>query len=178
MDIKETKCEFEKDDEILETPSEQEKKIAHHYSPHLFENDLNEYELALQLISNFAENNNEIKGKMKDYLREQYNNSKNHNFIVILSGIVESFISNTRHTVGNRNGGQAFTTIESIVPYARHNIANRYGGQTAAICKSNIPNGSNAIVDSYGGQATTIKSTIIYGRHAIGDNQILYFYSV
>jgi len=65
----------------------------YHYSSHLFENDLNEYNLVLQFIMNLSENNEIIKGKMKDYLRIQYNNSKNNNFIVILGGIIESFIS-------------------------------------------------------------------------------------
>ena len=66
---------------------------TYHYSSHLFENKLDEYELVLQFIINLSENNEIIKGKMKDYLRIQYNNSKNNNFIVILGGIIESFIS-------------------------------------------------------------------------------------
>ena len=39
---------------------------------------------------------------MKDYLRYQNNNnSKNHNFIIILSSILESFIQDENHN--NKN---------------------------------------------------------------------------
>ena len=77
----------------LQTQTEYQKETKYHFSPHLFENDLDQYELVLELLSNFSENNDVIKSKMKDYLRIQYNKSKYHNFIVILSSIIESFIS-------------------------------------------------------------------------------------
>ena len=58
--------------------------------PHnLFENELDEYIQALDFLSHFSQNNQ----KMKDYLRYQNNNnSKNHNFIVLLSSIIECFV--------------------------------------------------------------------------------------
>ena len=58
------------------------------FPKNLFENNLDEYIQALDFLMHFSENNQ----KMKDYLRYQNNNnSKNHNFIIILSGIIESF---------------------------------------------------------------------------------------
>lgn len=85
---------FEKKSDKMEPGdnSDQIKDKDYHYSSHLFENELDEYDLVLQFIMNLSENNEIIKGKMKDYLRIQYNNSKNNNFIVILGGIIESFI--------------------------------------------------------------------------------------
>ena len=68
-------------------------EIKNNYSPHLFENDLDEYELSLELLSNLSENNDIIKGKMKDFLRTQYNSSKSHNFINIMASIIEIFVS-------------------------------------------------------------------------------------
>ena len=47
--------------------------------------------LAIKFLAHLSEDNNIIKNKMKDYLRLQYNNTKNHNFIIILSNILESF---------------------------------------------------------------------------------------
>ena len=60
------------------------------FPSNLFENDLDEYILSLDFLTHFSENNE----KTKDYLRYQNNNnSKNHNFIIILAGILEIFIS-------------------------------------------------------------------------------------
>ena len=47
--------------------------------------------LAVNFLTYLSEDNRIIKNKMKDYLRLQYNNSKNHNFIIILSNILEIF---------------------------------------------------------------------------------------
>ncbi len=57
----------------------------------VFEKDILEYEIVLKFLSHLSENNDIIKNKMKDYLRLQYNNTKNHNFVIILSNILESF---------------------------------------------------------------------------------------
>ena len=57
----------------------------------VFEKDIIEYEIVLKFLSHLSENNDIIKNKMKDYLRLQYNNTKNHNFVIILSNILESF---------------------------------------------------------------------------------------
>ena len=67
--------------------TDEEKKL--YFPSNLFENELDEYIQALNFLSYFSENNQ----KMKDYLRYQNNNnSKNHNFIVLLSNIIESFV--------------------------------------------------------------------------------------
>lgn len=44
-------------------------------------------------MANLAENNSLIRNKMKDYLRLQYNNSKNHDFIVIAGEILQIFMN-------------------------------------------------------------------------------------
>ena len=94
LDIKEGNNKlFEKEEIDVGSQNFKKKEGDHYYSPHLFENDLDDYELALELISNLSENNDTIKGKMKDFLRMQYNNAKSHNFIVILASIIEIFVS-------------------------------------------------------------------------------------
>ena len=47
--------------------------------------------LVLKFLTHLSENNNFVRNKMKDYLRLQYNNSKNHNFLIIVSDILSSF---------------------------------------------------------------------------------------
>ena len=81
--------------------SDEDKDDNYYYSSHLFENDLEEYEIVLNFISNLSENNNVIKGKMKNYLRLQYNNSKYLNFIIILSRCIESFIYDDSSNTNN-----------------------------------------------------------------------------
>ena len=93
VDIKNLKNKLlEKDAMEPDLNSEDLKDVNYYYSPHLFENDLEEYDIVLELISNLSENNDKIQGKMKDYLRMQYNNSKYLNFIIILVRIIESFV--------------------------------------------------------------------------------------
>ena len=58
------------------------------------EKKINDSVLAIKFLTHLSTNNKIIKNKMKDYLRLQYNNSKNHNFIIILSEILESFSNN------------------------------------------------------------------------------------
>ena len=57
----------------------------------LYEKNIDEYGIILQFLVNLSDNNEKNKNRMKDYLRLQYNNAKNHNFIIILSKILESF---------------------------------------------------------------------------------------
>ena len=80
-----------KDQELFENPNinetNEEKELLYHSN--LFERDLDEYIQVLNFLTHFAESSQ----RMKDYLRYQNNNnSKNHNFIIILSAIIESFI--------------------------------------------------------------------------------------
>jgi len=56
-----------------------------------FENEIDKYEEVLKFLCNISDNNEIIQNKMKDYLRIQYNNTKSHNFIIILSNILEIF---------------------------------------------------------------------------------------
>ena len=73
----------------LENNDKNEEAKRLYFPSNLFEKDLDEYIQALEFLTHFSENNE----KMKDYLRYQNNNnSKNHNFMIILSGIIESFI--------------------------------------------------------------------------------------
>ena len=75
---------------------DEEKRLYFHSN--LFEISLDEYIQALEFLIHFSENNQ----RMKDYLRYQNNNnSKNHNFIIILSSILESFIQDENHN--NKN---------------------------------------------------------------------------
>ena len=69
------------------------------YTLNLFENDLDKYQVVLKFLSYMSENNNYVQGKMKDYLRLQYNNSKNHNFIIILSKILKSFTNDSNNRI-------------------------------------------------------------------------------
>ena len=55
------------------------------------EKQINDSELAIKFLTHLAENNKIIQHKMKNYLRLQYNNTKNHNFIIIVSDILENF---------------------------------------------------------------------------------------
>ena len=73
----------------------------------VFENQINEYDIILKFLGHLSENNDIIKNKMKDYLRLQYNNTKNHNFIIILSEILESFC--------NDNNRKFITKYYSII---------------------------------------------------------------
>ena len=57
----------------------------------IFEKEINPFTITLDFLGHLSENNSIIQTKMKDYLRLQYNNIKNHNFIIILSNILESF---------------------------------------------------------------------------------------
>ena len=73
----------------IEKKDKNEETKGLYFPSNLFEKDLDEYIQALEFLTHFSENNQ----KMKDYLRYQNNNnSKNHNFMIILSGIIESFI--------------------------------------------------------------------------------------
>ena len=65
----------------------------------------------------------------------------------------KSRVSNARHTVGNRDGGQAAATRESTVSYARHAVANRDGGQAAASRESRASYARHAVGNRDGGQA-------------------------
>ena len=67
------------------------------YSSNLFENNFDEYELAINFISKLSANNSIIQCKMKDYLRFQYNNSKNFNFMKILPDILVNFTEDYSH---------------------------------------------------------------------------------
>ena len=73
----------------------------------VFEKKINEYDIILKFLGHLSENNDIIKNKMKDYLRLQYNNTKNHNFIIILSEILESFC--------NDNNRKFITKYYSII---------------------------------------------------------------
>ena len=57
----------------------------------VFEEEIDEYNMAIKFLGHLSQNNDIIKNKMKNYLRLQYNNIINHNFIIILSNILESF---------------------------------------------------------------------------------------
>ena len=61
------------------------------YLSYSFENEIDKYEEVLKFLCNISDNNEIIQNKMKDYLRIQYNNTKSHNFIIILSSILEIF---------------------------------------------------------------------------------------
>ena len=66
------------------------------YSSNLFENDFDSYELIIDFLTKLSANNT---CEMKNYLREQYNNSKSHNFICILSNILVNFTKDTKHLI-------------------------------------------------------------------------------
>ena len=55
------------------------------------EKKIDDFFLAIKFLTHLSEDNNIIQNKMKDYLRLQYNNSKNHNFIIICSEILSIF---------------------------------------------------------------------------------------
>ena len=57
------------------------------------EKKIDNFILAIEFLANLAENNSLIRNKMKDYLRLQYNNSKNHDFIVIAGEILQIFMN-------------------------------------------------------------------------------------
>ena len=67
-----------------------------------FEKNIEEYEIILNFLVNLSQNNDIINNKMKDYLRLQYNNIKNHNFIIILSNILSNLLE-SYIIVKNRN---------------------------------------------------------------------------
>jgi hypothetical protein len=68
-----------------------------------YENIINPYEEVTQLISTLLENNPIFKNQMKLYLRFQYNNSRSHNFISLISTILELFIDNVDEINDNYN---------------------------------------------------------------------------
>ena len=86
QDIENNKVQREELFGSLNNDKIEEKSL--NFPTNIFENDLNEYIQALDFLIHFSESTQ----RMKDYLRYQNNNNyKNHNFIVILSGIIESF---------------------------------------------------------------------------------------
>ena len=91
------------------------KEILINKSPEsIFEKDICEYNIVLQFLVNLTENNDKIKNKMKDYLRLQYNNIKNHDFIIILSNILESFINQNNRIFNQKYYGYIITIIEFL----------------------------------------------------------------
>ena len=70
---------------------EKNKKKYNNCPASIFEKEINQYKTTLDFLEHLSENNSIIQTKMKDYLRLQYNNIKNHNFIIILSNILEGF---------------------------------------------------------------------------------------
>ena len=80
----------------------------------IFEKNICEYDIVLQFLVNLTENNDKIKNKMKDYLRLQYNNIKNHDFIIILSNILESFINQNNRIFDQKYYGYIVTIIEFL----------------------------------------------------------------
>ena len=80
----------------------------------VFEPNISEYEIILKFLVNLCENNDIIKNKMKDYLRLQYNNIKNHNFITILSNILESFLIENNKKFIPKHYSTIITIIEFI----------------------------------------------------------------
>jgi len=59
-----------------------------------YEKLINPYEEVTKLISTLLENNPIVKNQMKLYLRFQYNNSRSHNFLNLISTILELLIDN------------------------------------------------------------------------------------
>ena len=57
----------------------------------------------------------------------------------------ESTFPNTRHTIGNNNGGKARTTRECITTNTRHAIGDGDGGKTRTRIESMIPNARYAV---------------------------------
>ena len=60
----------------------------------IFEKQIKEYEIVLKLLCNLSQDNDKAGNKMKEYLRLQYNNEQNHNFIIIISNILACFTKN------------------------------------------------------------------------------------
>ena len=65
----------------------------------LFENEFDSYELIIDFLAKLSANNSIIKCKMKNYLREQYNNTKIYNFISFLSNILVNFTKDTKYLI-------------------------------------------------------------------------------
>ena len=77
------------------------KKKKYHYTSNLFENELDKYTLAIKFLIHLSEKNSIINNQMKDYLRMQYNNTKNHNFIIIFSRIIDNFIPENENEISD-----------------------------------------------------------------------------
>ena len=64
------------------------------------------------------------------------------------TAIIESPVSNARHTLGDGDGGQAAATIESSVSNVRHALGDGDGGEATAIQESITFNCCYCIGDS------------------------------
>ncbi len=70
---------------------------------------------------------------------------------IIISGMVERLIPDTRHTVWDGDSGQPLATEECRIPDARHAVRNSNRGQPHAITERRLLN-ARAPVDHYGFQ--------------------------
>ena len=60
---------------------------------------------------------------------------------------IEGIISDTRHTLRNRDGGKAGTVRESKFSNARHALRNRDGGKAGTASESMISNARHTLFD-------------------------------
>ena len=80
----------------------------------IFEKDIKEYEIVLKLLCHLSENNEIAGNKMKEYLRLQYNNEQNHNFIIIISNILANFQNNYKLIFKNKYYNLIIKMLEFI----------------------------------------------------------------
>ena len=81
----------EKINNDFQESDEQKEQLFNKCPASIFEKEIDEYDISIKFLSHLSQTNNIIKNKMKDYLRLQYNNIINNNFIIILSDILEGF---------------------------------------------------------------------------------------
>ena len=114
------------------------------FPSNLFENDLNEYIQTLDFLIHFSKNNQ----KMKDFLRYQNNNnSKNHNFIIILSGILESFIQDENPKNKNLLEKYFIIIIKIIECLTKCCISSSYENQDCIVKETNVLKFTKFILD-------------------------------
>ena len=94
----------------------------------------------------------------------------------LLDTSFERITSNTRHTIGDGDGGKAIATRERFTSYARHAVGDGDGGKARAAIERIISNARHTIGDGDGGKARAfIERFISNSRHHARPVHVGYF---
>ena len=89
------------------------------------------------------------------------------------AAVVERFISNARHAVGDRHRREALAAVERVLSNARHAFGNRHRREVRAGAERALSNARHAVGDRHRREAGAAAERVISNaRYAVG-NRIL-----